>query len=498
MERHRGDVVLCCSELKRGVRVKGLVVVANRLPVEIAADGTLSPSPGGLASALSSVIEDGTQWVGWGGPQSGKRAPFDYGELRIDPVSLSGEEIATYYDGFANAVLWPLFHGRLRRVELNREWWRSYRAVNERFANAVTNAAALGSTVWVHDYHLLLTPAMIRARRPDLRIGLFLHIPFPNAQLFSMLPWRRELIEGMLGADIIGFQVSDDADNFAAAAERLVDARSLATSEGRGRRLSDGRHSVVVDVFPISVDFEQWDRLGHQAGPAARRHRDELGVDTIFLGIDRLDYTKGISQRLQAFGELLDEAGIDAASATFVQVAVPSRSDVAAYQDERSEVEEIVDAINARHRRADGSLPVLYLAESLDEVAMTAWYRAADALVVTSLADGMNLVAKEFVCARSDLGGVLILSEFTGAAQDLDGALIVNPYDIEAIKQALLAATQVPLTARAARMRTMRQGVQQHDVHHWARTFLDRLSALQRGAPASAARSEARAKERRP
>jgi alpha,alpha-trehalose-phosphate synthase [UDP-forming] len=456
--------------------MKGLVVAANRLPVEVNADGQLNTSPGGLASALSSVTAAGTQWVGWAGPESGgpestRPKPFDYGDLRLHPVALSADELERYYQGFANSILWPLFHGRLRRVELNRAWWHAYRIVNRRFAAAVTRIAPQGGTVWVHDYHLLLAPALIRAKRPDLRIGLFLHIPFPNAQLFSMLPWRKEVIRGMLGADVLGFQVAEDVSNFVAAAERLVDARA------RGHTLFDGVHVIDVDAFPISVDFAHWDSLGGHAGPEAERNRAALDVDTVFLGIDRLDYTKGISQRLRAFGELLDDGRLDTERCAFVQVAVPSRSDVAAYEDERDEVEELIDLINSKHQRANGSVPVVYMDSSLDEVQMASWFRTADALVVTSLADGMNLVAKEFAAARGDLGGTLILSEFAGAAQDLDGALIVNPYDIEAIKRALMTAVAMPPAERAARMKTMRAAVRHNDVHRWARDFLSRLES---------------------
>jgi trehalose 6-phosphate synthase len=290
----RTDVVSC--ELS----VKALVVAANRLPVEVSADGHLHPSPGGLASALSSVTASGTHWVGWAGPEAGRPKPFDHGDLRLHPVALSAEDIERYYLGFSNAILWPLFHGRLRRVELNRAWWHSYRIVNRRFASEVCRIAPQGGTVWVHDYHLLLAPAIIRAKRPDLRIGLFLHIPFPNAQLFSMLPWRKEVIRGMLGADVLGFQVLEDVDNFVAAAERHVGARV------RDNILFDGVHTVDVDAFPISIDFAHWNSLGDNADAQGSLHRKELGVESVFLGIDRLDYTKGISQRLKAFGELLD------------------------------------------------------------------------------------------------------------------------------------------------------------------------------------------------
>jgi alpha,alpha-trehalose-phosphate synthase [UDP-forming] len=449
--------------------MKGLVVVANRLPVEVSGDGQLNTSPGGLASALSSVTAAGTHWVGWAGPDAGRPKPFAHGDLQLHPVSLSADEVARYYQGFSNSILWPLFHGRLRRVELNRAWWHSYRIVNRRFASEVCRIAPQGGTVWVHDYHLLLAPAIIRAKRPDLRIGLFLHIPFPNAQLFSMLPWRKEVIRGMLGADVLGFQVPDDVDNFVAAADRLVGARV------RGNILFDGVHTIDIDSFPISVDFNHWDSLGERAVSEASHNREALGVESVFLGIDRLDYTKGISQRLKAFGELLDEGHLESERCVFVQVAVPSRADVAAYEDEREEVETLIEKINANHQRANGSVPVVYMDSSLDEVEMAKWFRTADALVVTSLADGMNLVAKEFVAARGDLASTLILSEFAGAAQDLDGALIVNPYDIDAIKRALVTAISMAPVERAARFETMRAAVKHNDVHRWAHNFLNRL-----------------------
>jgi trehalose 6-phosphate synthase len=454
--------------------MKGLVVAANRLPVEIDSNGMLTPSPGGLASALSSVAGEGTHWVGWGGPESGRRRTIEYNDQRLVPVALSAAEVEKYYEGFANSILWPLFHGRLRRVEVRRSWWHSYRVVNERFARMIARVTPVDGTVWIHDYHLLLVPALVRGRRPDVKIGLFVHIPFPNAQLFSILPWRHDVILGMLGADVLGFQVAEDAANFVAAAERLAEMDGLASS------LLDGLQHVDIRAFPISVDFAQWDSLGERAEPAASDKRAQLGVEQIFLGIDRLDYTKGITQRLLAFAELLDERRLDAERCAFVQVAVPSRSDVPAYQDERSEVEELIERINSTHPRADGSVPVMHIDSSLDEVDIAAWYRAADVLVVTSLADGMNLVAKEFVAARSDLGGALILSEFAGAAQDLDGALIVNPYDVEAIKEALMSAVEMPAVERAARQSKMRKAVRQYDVHHWARQFLGRLESTVR------------------
>ena len=273
-------------------------MAANRLPVEVGADGQLHPSPGGLASALSSVTASGTQWVGWAGPEAGRAKPFDHADLRLHPISLSADDVERYYQGFSNAILWPLFHGRLRRVELNRAWWHSYRIVNRRFAAEVCRVAPDGGTVWVHDYHLLLVPAIIRAKRPDLRIGLFLHIPFPNAQLFSMLPWRKEVLRGMLGADVLGFQVPDDVDNFIAAADRIVGVRV------RDNQLYDGVHTVDVDAFPISVDFAHWNALGERAEDAAGLHRKRW-ASTRSSRHRPARLHQRHPQRLKAFGELL-------------------------------------------------------------------------------------------------------------------------------------------------------------------------------------------------
>ena len=450
-------------------RESDLVIAANRLPVEIAPDGAVTPSPGGLASALSAVIVDGCTWVGWPGTETLSDAPFNFGDIRLHPIALSSTEARRYYLGFSNSVLWPLFHGRVRREQMSRAWWRTYRGVNERFAATIARDAAPNATVWVHDYHLLLVPRLLRVRRPDVRIGLFVHIPFPNPQLFSLLPWRQDVVDGMLGADLIGFQVAEDAENFRAIAERFAEVRV------DGGILHTENHVVEVDAFPISVDFTHWDMLGDAVEAAAAELRRSLRVSTVFLGIDRLDYTKGITQRLQAFQELLHEGRLDPADCVFVQIGVPSRADIVAYQDERAEVDRLVGSINRAHPRPDGSTPVQFIESSLDDVGLATWYRAADTLVVTSLADGMNLIAKEFVAARGDGAGVVVLSEFAGAAADLTDALVVNPYDIDAIKAALLHSRELSVTEQQGRMTAMRDRVRCHDVHHWAEQFLERL-----------------------
>ena len=455
---------------KGGGDASSLTVVANRLPVEVATGGQVTISPGGLVSALSAVLGDGDQWVGWPGPGVLPPGHEQLDGVVLRPVPLTPFEMRQYYGGFANSVLWPLFHGRLREVELNRTWWRAYRTVNERFAATVIESTPLGGTVWLHDYHLLLVPRMIRRRRPDLRIGSFLHIPFPNAQLFSTLPWRKEVLQGMFGADLVGLQLPEDVDNFLAAAERCTDAVV------RDRSIVLRRRAVTVGEFPISIDFEHWDALGEAVVEDAAATRRRLAASVVLLGVDRLDYTKGIVQRVEAFGELLDDRLLDPEQCVFVQVAVPSRGDLPAYRDERDDVESAIARVNARHPRADGSPVVCYLHVGLDEAELATWYRAADILVVTSLADGMNLVAKEFVAARGDGHAAVVLSEFAGSSHDLaDGAVIVNPYDIEAIKRGITAAIGLSDEVKAARVDAMRAVVRRHDVRRWAEGFLERL-----------------------
>ena len=455
--------------------MEGLVIVANRLPIEFTADGEMAVSPGGLVSAVKSAAPVGTHWVGWGGEQASRRGECVVDDLVLDPIALSADEVEEFYKGFSNSLLWPLFHGRVRHVELRRSWWRSYRAVNERFATEAARVAPMGGTVWVHDYHLLLVPAALRVLRPDLRIGLFLHIPFPNAQLLATLPWRIELLEGMLGADLVGFQSDDDVANFSNSTSRLL--RNPTRAHWSTRR----GHPVHVDAFPISIDVDRWQALGEASEGAATSLRDGLGAHTVLFGVDRLDYTKGITQRLRAFGELLNDGRLDPATTSFVQVAVPSRGDVPGYEEEREDVEGLLEAINERHRRDDGTAPVVYIDEACDEAQLAAWYRAADVMVVSPLVDGMNLVAKEFVATRSDHDGVLVLSEFAGAANELDGAVLVNPYDLEAVKDAFLQAAAMPSAERSRRMVRMREAVRANDVHHWTGRFLGRLTTVAGG-----------------
>ena len=454
-----------------------LVIVANRLPVDRVhdADGTPSwrRSPGGLVSALEPVLRqnDGA-WIGWPGGDETDLEPFTEDGLRLVPVALSAEEIEEFYEGFSNGTLWPLYHDLVAKPEFHREWWDSYVAVNQRFAMATAEVASKGATVWVQDYQLQLVPQMLRDLRPDLRIGFYLHIPFPPTELFQQLPWRRQILEGLLGADLIGFQLPGGAANFV----RLVRQRVGHRTHRDTIELPDGR-IVRARNYPISIDTAAFEELARSEGVTKRAAeiRSALGdPTTVFLGVDRLDYTKGIHARLRAFGELVEEGTIDVGDAVFVQVATPSRERVEQYRRLRDEIDRLVGRLNG-DLASIGRPAISYLHSSYPKEEMAALYRAADVMVVTPYRDGMNLVAKEYVACRYDNDGALVLSEFAGAANELRQAWQVNPYDLNGMKDALLAASRAEPKDRTRRMRALRKQVTENDVAHWAKSFLDDL-----------------------
>jgi trehalose 6-phosphate synthase len=457
-----------------------LVIVANRLPVDRVTNDDGSPgwrtSPGGLVTALEPVLRanDGT-WIGWPGGDEQDLDPFEFDGLSLVPMTMSPEEIENFYEGFSNATLWPLYHDVVAKPEFHREWWDFYVAVNRRFATKTAEVASEGATVWVHDYQLQLVPQMLRDLRPDLRIGFYLHIPFPPAELFQQLPWRRQILEGLLGADLVGFQLTGGSQNFV----RLVRQRVGHKTHRDLVYLPDGR-TVRAKAFPISIDAAGFEELARSESVAARavEIREALGNPrTMFLGIDRLDYTKGIIARLRAFGELIADGHLDVEDAVFVQVATPSRERVEQYRILRDEIDRLVGHINGDLGKI-GRPAVSYLHASHPREEMAALYRAADIMVVTPYRDGMNLVAKEYVACRFDNNGALVLSEFAGAADELRQAWLINPYDINGMKSALLEASRAQGRDLSRRMRAMRRTVIQHDVAAWADSFLEELAAV--------------------
>lgn len=455
------------------------VVIANRLPVDRlkAPDGSTMwrKSPGGLVTALEPVMRrSGGAWIGWHGAPDERLAPFQHDGMHLVPVPLSEDEVEEYYEGFSNATLWPLYHDVVAPPEFHRHWWDSYVRVNQRFAESAAKVAQKNAVVWVQDYQLQLVPLMLRDLRPDLRIGFFLHIPFPPTELFQQLPWRRQILEGLLGADLVGFQMPGAAQNFI----RLVRQRVGHKTHQDLVYLPDGR-TVLAKAYPISIDARGFEKLARTPQVVARTAeiRESLGnPQTILLGIDRLDYTKGLRQRLRAFGELITEGSLHVDDVVFVQVATPSRERVNQYRILRDDIFRLVGRINGDVARI-GQQPVTYLHASYPREEMAALYRAADVMVVTPLRDGMNLVAKEYVACRYDDRGALVLSEFAGAAAELKQAYQVNPHDINGMKHMLLAAVNASPRENARRMKAMRKQVMDNDIEVWATTFMRELIA---------------------
>ena len=464
-----------------------LLIVSNRLPLTIKTeegdDGRakrieLVGSSGGLATGLRGPHQRSNGlWIGWPGDASGlseaQRAEVDVklAEAKAAGVHLTPDELKRYYNGFSNGVLWPLFHYQLDRIPADAQDWDAYRAVNERFAAKVLECYRPGDDIWVHDYHLMLVPSILRRRLPDARIGFFLHIPFPPSDIFRTLPWRSEILEGLLGADLIGFHAFAYARHFSTSVLHVLGRES--TGEGV---MVDGRN-VRFGVFPMGIDASSFQSLAGEAEVVAEAEsiRSEARDQQVLLGIDRLDYTKGIPHRLAAFERLLEREPSLRGRVRLVQLAVPSREDVDAYAETRTRLDEIVGRVNGRFGTASWT-PIHYLYRALTPRHVVALYRAADVMLVTPLRDGMNLVAKEFVASRVDEDGVLVLSEFAGAATELGDALLVNPFHTDGLADAMSAALRMPRDERRTRMRALRRRVLTHDVDRWAASFIEALA----------------------
>ncbi|APT85467.1 alpha,alpha-trehalose-phosphate synthase (UDP-forming) [Corynebacterium aquilae] len=461
-----------------GAHAHDFVVVANRLPVDVstAADGTttVTPSPGGLVTALKPVLEKQRGcWVGW--PGTIGEIPEDFaspGDIHLHPVALNQQEFEEFYEGFSNATLWPLYHDLIVTPVYNSDWWESYREVNHAFARAAAEVAAEGAVVWVQDYQLQLVPSILKLLRPDVTVGFFLHIPFPSPELFRQLPWREEILRGICGADLIGCHVPTSATNLLQSARtsesvdsvELIDHTSV--REPLGHIITTTGRRIDVGAFPISIDSHSL----KQAAAEAPTLPDLPGAPQIVLGVDRLDYTKGILQRLNVFEELYAAGAIE--NTVFVQIATPSRERIDNYRATRAQVEQAVGRINGLYGQV-GAPVVHYLHRNLSRQELLSFYNAADVMLVTPYKDGMNLVAKEYVACHGDGSGALVLSEFAGAAEELTRAYLCNPYDVESIKAQLVAALKAVADGAArGRMLDMHSQVIACDVALWAESFL--------------------------
>ena len=456
-----------------------LLLVANRLPLA-RQRGVWRPSSGGLVTALTPVVARvGGSWVGWDEDAQGVPSRVEGLNVDLHAVDLDPALVEGYYHGFTNRTLWPLFHDLVVQPVIDRSWWRSYETVTRRFADKVSEVIAASPqrpVVWIQDYHLLLLPQLLRDRFPDLRIGMFLHTPFPAPELFARLPWRESLLGGMLAADSLGFHTTQYRDNFLRTVQRIIpDATVLGDSIMR----EDGRRVRALS-HPISIDAEDFSALARD--PATDTEvtalREQFEGRKVLLGVDRLDYTKGIRHRLQALELLLEQRPHLRGRFVFVQIAVPSRDDVEEYRRLRTQVETEVGRINGRFTEPGHDVPVHYLHRSIDRTRLAAYYRIADVMCVTPLKDGMNLVAKEFVTVRdaTDGDGVLLLSEFCGTAHEFGhDAIRCNPFDVEGLAMLMERALELAPADRRERIARMAQVVRDNDVFRWVG---DELAAI--------------------
>jgi trehalose 6-phosphate synthase/phosphatase len=448
-----------------------VLVISNRLPITLSrgAKGLeRKPSAGGLVSALDPVLrERGGTWVGWPGAKlrPGESIDGDADAYRMVPVELSDNEVTRYYHGFSNGTLWPLFHSMPDRTRFERSDWDAYQRVNERFAEAAAEACGPEDLVWVQDYQLLLTPSFLRRSQPGARIAFFLHIPFPPYDVYRLLPWDRDLLRGLLAADLIGFHVRGYAQNFLDCVERLLATRV----DHEAGLVEVGERTVAVDEFPIGIDYGLYEKRA-MAVQARERRRER-----VVLGVDRLDYTKGIPQRLRAFERLLELHPEHRGEVILLQIAVPSRDQVGAYQQLKREIDELVGRINGRFA-TPGWTPIQYLFRSVPPDALAQLYRDAHVALVTPLRDGMNLVAKEYVASQVDDPGVLVLSRLAGAAETMREAILVNPMDIDGTAEAVHRGLTMDEAERRSRMVALRRREKRNNVQVWTDRFLERAA----------------------
>ncbi len=459
-----------------------IVFVSNRLPITIKQDEQgfhVDPSSGGLVTALRPLLNDcAGVWIGWTGTEERpeiERVLQEHSSrsnIAYTPVFMSPEERKRFYYGFSNEVVWPLFHDLQSRCNFDPDYWDTHLTVNQRFAEKAAHEARPGDLIWVHDYHLMSVAAYLRKMGINERLAYFHHIPFPSPDIFEKLPWREEILTALLDFDVVGFQTMRDRRNFVACLRHFVKAAEI-KAVGEHVVVDEPGRTTLVGAFPISIDFEEFARGAADEDVAARAAQiaENMQGRRILLGVDRLDYTKGIPERLAAFRHFLERHPEEHGKIAMVQVVVPSREDIPRYGELKAEIQRMVSEING-HFGEPGWTPIQYIHRSLDRPELLAYYRAADIALVTPLKDGMNLVSKEYCASRVNNDGVLILSEFAGAAFQLrQGALLVNPYHTRAVADAIRVALDMPPDEQRRRMRKLRVRIRREDIYHWRDTF---------------------------
>lgn len=457
------------------------IIVSNRLPVKITKvenEFELKVSEGGLATGLGSIYKNGDNiWIGWAGLEVAEEEEKEVSQIlskeNLSPVFLTDKEIQNYYEGFSNETLWPIFHYMSTYAQYEKEYWDDYVAVNQKFKKAILAVANPTDIIWIHDYQLLLLPKLIREELPNITIGFFQHIPFPSYELFRLIPWRVELLNGMLGADLIGFHTYDDVRHFTSSATRVLPVLASANVI----HIED--RNITIDAFPMGIDAKKFSDLTHNKDVIQEKElfNQIVGDSKIILSIDRLDYSKGIIQRLYAFEKTLMLHPEYLEQISLHMIVVPSRDNIPQYSELRDSIDQLVGNINSRFRTSSWH-PIHYFYRSFPLETLSALYSRADICLVTPMRDGMNLVSKEYVASRTNETGVLILSEMAGASKELIEALIVNPNNTVELYEAIVRAIEMPLEEQKNRMRSLRETVQKFDINHWVKIFMDQLRAV--------------------
>ncbi|EPR69239.1 bifunctional alpha,alpha-trehalose-phosphate synthase (UDP-forming)/trehalose-phosphatase [Cyclobacterium qasimii] len=455
------------------------IIVSNRLPISLQHKNgkfEFKPSAGGLATGLGSIYKEGENiWIGWPGNDvedkgQQKEVVDELKKLKMAPVFLTKKDVELYYEGFSNETIWPAFHYFTQHINYEDEYWDAYWQVNKKFCDAILAKANEDDTIWVHDYQLLLLPMMLRKKLPNATIAFFQHIPFPSYEIIRMLPWRKQMLEGMVGADLIGFHTYDDMRHFLSAVGRI-----LGLSNESGFIQADNR-LINVDAFPMGIDYDKYEKaaLSSKTKTYVKKFKQTLGDQKLLLTIDRLDYSKGIPNRIKVFERLLDENPEYQGKVSMIMVVVPSRDQVKSYQTLKEEIDTLVGHINSKFSTLNW-VPIHYFYRSFPFNELSAFYSMSDIALVTPLRDGMNLVCKEFVASKTDQKGVLILSEMAGASKELVDAILVNPNDQEGVTSAIVEALSMDEEEQELRMSSMQASLKKYDIFQWVKVFMDRL-----------------------
>jgi len=458
------------------------IIVSNRLPVKIIHEDNsfyYVPSEGGLATGLSSIYKEGNNlWVGWPGQnikkeEEKRQITKDLKQENMIPVFLSKKLIENFYEGFSNDTIWPIFHYFLQYANFNSRLFDAYVEANKVFCNAVLEVASEDDTIWIHDYQLLMLPQMVRKKLPDIGIGFFQHIPFPSYEVFRMMPWRKKILRGMLGADLIGFHTYDDMRHFLSSVSRLV---GIPNSRGR---IETGNRIIEVDSFPMGIDYNKYAITAASPKTIDQeiKFRASLGNQKLIISIDRLDYSKGLPKRLKAFEMFLTRYPEFQEKVSLIMIVVPSRDNVPQYRELKEEVDLLVGRINGKFGKLNWT-PIHYFYRSFTPESLSAFYRMAHVALVTPMRDGMNLVCKEFIASKLDKTGVLILSEMAGASKELSDAILINPNNEDQMVEAIFKALTMPEEEQVLHISIMQETLKRYNINHWVNMFMDRLGHI--------------------